>query len=114
MRLRLSRRLSYPTSELAWLARHNTPDFEIPSLMPRIPFLKIGHAADEIIPPKLSGYVPALSLEGLQVGIDNLRYDVHLSSRFVEQARVHVARLIARDGNVTALLEAEVPEKTGG
>jgi hypothetical protein len=62
-------------------------------------------------PPVLSGYTPALSLEGLQPGVDNLRHDVHLSRGFVEQTRVHIARLIARHGDMEGLQAVEPPEK---
>ena len=82
--------------------------------MPRIPFLKLGHSANAITPPRLAAYAPSLSLEDLQLGIDNLRHDVHLSPRFVEQTRLQIARLIARDGNVVSLLDAEVPERGQG
>ena len=58
-------------------------------------------------PPELMGYAPSLSLEGLQVGVDNLRHDVHLSRGFVEQTRLQVARLIMRHGNMEGLLAAE-------
>src|SRR5499425_2087943 len=77
--------------------------------MPRIPIFKLGGSSDEIIPPSLSSYTPSLSLEGLSVGIDNLRHDVHLSPKFTETARAHVARLIARHGDVEGLLAAEAP-----
>ena len=75
--------------------------------MPRIPIFKLGSASDEEIPPALTSYTPSLSLDGLQVGVDNLRYDVYLSPRFVDAARAHVARLIARQGDVEGLLAAE-------
>jgi len=58
--------------------------------MPRIPVFKLGQTSQEMEPPQLSRYTPSLSLEGLQLGVDNLRHDVHLSPRFVEQARLHV------------------------
>ncbi len=77
--------------------------------MPRIPIFKLGVSADENIPPVLASYAPSLSLEGLSVGIDNLRHDVHLSPKFTETARAHVARLIARHGDVEGLLAAEAP-----
>jgi len=54
--------------------------------MPRIPIFKLGSSSDEIHPPKLASYVPSLSLEGLAVGVDNLRHDVHLSPKFTETA----------------------------
>src|ERR1700746_1531162 len=81
----------------------------IAGFMPRIPIFKLGSSSDEIIPPALSGYSPSLSLEGMLVGVDNLRHDVHLSPKFTETARAHVARLIARHGDVEGLLAAEAP-----
>jgi len=82
--------------------------------MPRIPIFRLGSAPQGPAPPKLASYTPSLSLEGLQLGVDNLRHDVHLSAQFVEQARLHLARLIARLGNVEGLLAAEAPEPTRG
>src|SRR5215469_17406661 len=79
----------------------------LPGYMPRIPIFKLGSSSDEIIPPTLSSYSPSLSLEGLLVGIDNLRHDVHLSPKFTETARAHIARLIARHGDVEGLIAAE-------
>jgi hypothetical protein len=58
---------------------------------------------------KLSSYTPALAIEGLQTGIDNVRSDVFLSPRFVEVARSHVSRLIARYGAIEEFL-LEVPK----
>jgi len=78
--------------------------------MPRIPIFRLGSSAEEPAPPRLASYTPALSLAGLQLGVDNLRHDVHLSTKFVEQTRLHVARLIMRFGNVESLLAAEAPE----
>jgi hypothetical protein len=78
--------------------------------MPRIPIFKLGGSSDEIIPPALTSYTPTLSLEGLSVGVDNLRHDVHLSSKFTETARAYIARLIARHGDVEGLLAAETPQ----
>jgi hypothetical protein len=78
--------------------------------MPRIPIFKLGSSSDEIIPPVLSSYSPSLSLEGLLVGVDNLRHDVHLSPKFTETARAHIGRLIARHGDVEGLLAAEAPQ----
>ena len=66
------------------------------------------------MPPRLTRYMPSLALEGLQPGVDNLRHDVHLSPRFIEQARSHLARLIARYGDVDGLLAAENTHGSGG
>jgi hypothetical protein len=77
--------------------------------MPRIPIFKLGSSSEEPIPPVLASYTPSLSLEGLSVGVDNLRHDVHLSPKFTETARAHIARLMARHGDVEGLLAAEAP-----
>ncbi len=82
--------------------------------MPRIPIFRLGRSAEEALPPELSSYTPKLTLEGLQLGVDNLRHDVHLSPRFVEQARLLIARLIVRHGDMEGLLAAEKTERTGG
>jgi hypothetical protein len=82
--------------------------------MPRIPIFKLGQSVEEIEPPRLTSYTPSLCLKGLQLGVDNLRHDVHLSPKFVEQARLQVARLIVRHGSMEGLLAAEAPESTRG
>jgi hypothetical protein len=75
----------------------------------RIPILRIGQTSEQWEPPFLIGYSPSLTLDGLQLGIDNLRHDVHLSPKFVEQARQHVARLISKFGNVEGLIANDAP-----
>jgi hypothetical protein len=82
--------------------------------MPRIPIFKLGRSAEELTPPQLSSYAPRLPLEDLQLGVDNLRHDVHLSPRFVEQARLRIARIIVRHGDMDGLLAAESLERGGG
>jgi hypothetical protein len=79
--------------------------------MPRIPIFRLGRSAEEALPPQLASYTPKLTLEGLQLGVDNLRHDVHLSPRFVEQARLQIARLIMRHGDMEGLLAAENTER---
>lgn len=54
---------------------------------------------------------PTLPLEGLRLGVDNLRYDVVLSSRFIESSRQFISRVLARHGNAGEL--AEVRERRG-
>lgn len=81
--------------------------------MPRIPIFRLGHS-EEVAPLRLTRYTPSLTLEGLQPGVDNLRHDVHLSPRFIEQTRLHLARLILRYGDVDGLLAAENPQAGGG
>lgn len=48
-------------------------------------------------------YVSAFSLEGLQFGIDNLRYDVHFSSGFIKATRRMAIQLIGKFSTVTDL-----------
>ena len=43
--------------------------------MPRIPLFSFGHEEHEATPPRLNGFTPSLMLEGLQLGVDNLRHD---------------------------------------
>jgi hypothetical protein len=81
--------------------------------MPRIPIFKLGRTREQIAPPRLSSYTPKLTLDDLQLGVDNLRHDVHLGSRFVEQARARIARLIVRHGDMEGLLAA-VAEPSAG
>src|SRR5579864_3899854 len=82
--------------------------------MPRIPIFRLGGAPDKTEHPTLAASTPALSLERLSVGVDNLRHDVVLSQRFVELGRAQVARLIARHGELDGLLSAEFPRSTQG
>jgi len=80
--------------------------------MPRIPIFRLGSSPEKPELPNLSASTPSVSLEGLTVGVDNLRYDVVLSPRFVELARAQIAKLIARHGELEGLLGAEVPQAT--
>jgi class 3 adenylate cyclase len=76
--------------------------------MPRLPIFRLGKQAEKLPLPELIGSVPSISLEGLSVGVDNLRHDVSLSPRLVEAARAQIMRLIVRHGEVEGLLAAEV------
>ncbi|GAC1428625.1 MAG: hypothetical protein NVS1B11_11430 [Terriglobales bacterium] len=78
--------------------------------MPRIPIFRLGQSSEELLPPLLCSYTPELSLTGLQLGVDNLRNDVYLSPKFVEQARFQITRLIIRAGNLEGLLTVATPE----
>src|SRR3984893_5809235 len=75
--------------------------------MPRIPIFRIGQAAEELEPPRLASYIPTLSFHDLRIGIDNLRHDVFLSPKFVDNVRGQIARLVIHFGNVKSLLAAE-------
>jgi hypothetical protein len=80
--------------------------------MPRFPFFKLGHEAEAVVPPRLASFTPSLALENLQVGVDNLRYDVHLSPKSVDQLRAHIARLLVRHGGVEELMAAQPAVRT--
>jgi hypothetical protein len=82
--------------------------------MPRLPIFRLGGAPEKPALPNLSASTPFVSLEGLTVGVDNLRHDVVLSPRFVELARAQTARLIARHGEVEGLLGAESSQSSQG
>src|ERR1700732_2427484 len=82
--------------------------------MPRIPFFRLGAAPDRPPPPRLAASTPSVSLEGISIGVDNLRHDVVLSSRCVELGRAYIARSIVRHGELVGLLSAEVSRATQG
>src|SRR5438477_429076 len=82
--------------------------------MPRIPIIRLRPTAENLEPPRLTRYTPPISLEGLQLGVDNLRHDVHLSFKFVDQTRLQIARLIVRHGDMEGLIAAEALEKARG
>jgi class 3 adenylate cyclase len=82
--------------------------------MPRIPIFRLGGAPEKPAPPTLAASTPFVSLEGISVGVDNLRHDVVLSPKFAELARGHIGRLIARHGELEGLLSAEAPQPTQG
>jgi hypothetical protein len=82
--------------------------------MPRIPIFRLGGAPDKPELPDLASSTPSISLEGLSLGVDNLRHDVVLSPRFVEAARRQIGRLLARHGELEGLLSAEAPQTQQG
>src|SRR5713101_8147672 len=81
--------------------------------MPRIPIFKLGSSV-ESPPPRLTTYSPALSLEGLQLGIDNIRHDVWLSPSFCKAAGSHIGNLIAKYGNVESVVSAATSGPSAG
>jgi len=80
--------------------------------MPRIPFFRLGQAPETPGLPLLAESALSISLEGLSVGVDNLRHDVALSPRFLDAARAQMVRLIVHHGEVEGLLAAEAPATT--
>jgi class 3 adenylate cyclase len=82
--------------------------------MPRFPIFRLGKEPDKLALPEMIAAAPSIALEGLAVGVDNLRHDVALSPRFVETARAHVMRIIVRHGELEGLLAAESTQKTQG
>jgi hypothetical protein len=84
------------------------------------PFLQRGNLAESARQLSLATYIPAIALENLVTGIDNVRHDVFLSPRFTELARLHISRLIAKHGGVEdlaaedSLLAAKPPLRPNG
>jgi hypothetical protein len=106
---------AFPTHMLTSLCTFGISNFQTKTArMPRIPIFRLGGAPEKPAPPKLAASTPYVSLEGLAVGVDNLRHDVVLSPRVAEAARAHIARLIARHGELEGLLAAEAPAPSQG
>src|ERR1700676_2569405 len=80
--------------------------------MPRLPIFRLGKGPDKAAMPDMVAAAPSIALEGLSVGVDNLRHDVSLSPLFMEVARAQIVRLIVRHGELEGLLSAEGPQKT--
>src|ERR1700678_390139 len=79
--------------------------------MPRLPIFRLGKEPEKLPPAEMITAVPSIVLDGLAVGVDNLRHDVVLSPRFVEAARAHITRLLVRHGELEGLLAAEAPQR---
>ncbi|MFZ0478250.1 MAG: hypothetical protein WAL71_03800 [Terriglobales bacterium] len=76
--------------------------------MPKLPILRLRSSEPPSL-PDLRYYLPVLTFSGLQLGVDNLRYDVFLSPRITADLSFHLARFLCRFGGVEALLEMDVP-----
>ena len=81
---------------------------EVRLQMPKLPIFRF-RPTERPACPKLESFTPAMSLTGLQLGVDNLRYDVHLSSRVTQELGLHLARYIRMFGEVESLFEMDVP-----
>ena len=66
-----------------------------------------GNLAESAKGMQLGQYVPELVLEGLQTGVDNVRTDVYLSPKLVDVARQHIAKLLAKYGDVEELIKED-------
>src|SRR5580704_1224212 len=82
--------------------------------MPRLPIFRLGGAPEKPELPNLAASTPFVSLDGLSLGVDNLRHDVVLSPRFMEAARAQIGRLVTRHGGLEGLLAAEAPASSQG
>ena len=76
--------------------------------MAPFPFLQRGNLADHARQLTLSTYQPALTLKGLMTGVDNVRSDVFLSTKFSEAARIHLDRLVMTYGSVEDFAEEPI------
>jgi len=72
--------------------------------MARIPLIRFGNVADAARELKLATYTPAITLDNLVRGIDNLRHDVYLSTRFCEVTRAHLCSRLSFHGGVSDLI----------
>jgi hypothetical protein len=68
-------------------------------------FLQRGSLAEHARQVQLTSYEPSIQLDGLVRGVDNIRYDVALSPRFMETTRQHVLRLVTKHGRIDALVD---------
>jgi hypothetical protein len=82
--------------------------------MPRLPIFRLGRGPEKTALPEMVASSPSIALEGLAVGVDNLRHDVLLSPRFVEAARAQIMRSIVRHGELQELFSSEVMQKPQG
>ena len=78
------------------------------------PFLQRENMGELVRQLTLASYQPALVLQGLTTGVDNVRSDVNLSSRFTDAARSHLARLIISYGNVEEVTAENAPITRSG
>lgn len=79
--------------------------------MPRLPIFRLGKEPTKVVLPQMVAATPSIALEGLTVGVDNLRHDVALSPKLVEASRAHIMRLIVRHGDLEGPLAAELPDQ---
>src|ERR1039457_4563603 len=76
--------------------------------MPKLPVFRLRNS-EPPSRPDLQYYGLTLEFSDLQLGVDNLRYDVFFSRRMSAELSFHLARYICRFGEVESLFEMDVP-----
>src|ERR1700679_2400993 len=76
--------------------------------MPKLPVFRL-RSSEPPSRPDLQYYGLTLAFSNLQLGVDNLRYDVFLSPRITQDLSFHLTRYICRFGAVASLFEMDVP-----
>jgi len=76
--------------------------------MPKLPIFRLRSTEPHSL-PDLQYHGVTVSFNDLQLGVDNLRYDVFLSPRITADLSFHLARYICRFGGVESLFAMEVP-----
>ncbi len=76
--------------------------------MPKVPVLRLRGYDPPPMLPALRFHAPVLTFSDLQLGVDNLRYDVFLSPRITSDLSFHLARFIRRFGEVDDLLTLDL------
>ena len=79
--------------------------------MPKVPIFRL-RSSEPPSRPELQYYGPTLAFNGLQLGVDNLRYDVFLSPRITADLSYYLGRYIARIGEVESLFAFDAPSAT--
>jgi class 3 adenylate cyclase len=79
--------------------------------MPKLPIFRL-RSTEPLSLPDLQYYGITLSFSDLQLGVDNLRYDVFLSPRIAADLSFHLGRYICRFGEVESLFAMDVPSAT--
>src|SRR5580700_11307981 len=79
--------------------------------MPKLPIFRL-RSTEPASLPDLRYYGITLAFGGLQLGVDNLRYDVFLSPRITADLSFYLARYICRFGEVQSLFDMDVPSAT--
>src|SRR5262249_6737484 len=72
-------------------------------------FLQRGSLTESARQLSLSSYVPTIVLENLVGGMEPIRHDVFISSKFTEIARLDIFKLIVNHGNVEDLAAEDPP-----